>query len=215
MAIGIFMPTPVTYLGERFTFFGTKSGGRSFTFSDVDFGAPDSGRYILVVIPCYHSSNPGSFSISIGGVSATILTRHPIDAWAGGVQAYAKVTNGWSGDITITHSAGNSGYMGLGVYRLVDVKTVPTSGIGSEFTGSSHTTSVSLAARSAHFTGVVANVATEITMSGVNLDAKSKKSSHMGAVGHIYTPTAMTLTRKVSITGSSYKRVTGSTWIFN
>lgn len=215
MAIGQFHPGWVSLTDQRFLSFHINKNAKSFTFSSVNFGPPDTNRYILIVVPCYFSSNPGNPSCTIGGVSATTLVWGGNTNWANGAQFYAKVPSGWTGNIVISVSSGWFSCCAIGVYRLVNVKTVPTSGYHTKFTGSSTSGSVSMPANSAVFASMIVQNGTAVSWTGVTEDGSGRENSHFASVASYYSPTAVTRTVGASITGSGYKRITRSVWQFN
>jgi len=97
-----------------------------FTFSDMDLGAADDSRVIVVSGGCAFSNVTGTVSsATIGGISATIIVQKtdsfpPNDKQCSFIVA-ALVPSGTSGDVVITLSrslnSSNRG-MGIGVHRL-------------------------------------------------------------------------------------------------
>lgn len=104
--------------------------GSSFTFSGVSFGAPAAGRKIVVGIVCYSSTARQFSSVTIGGISASLVIR--LDGSNGTANANtaiyeATVPDGTSGDIVVTMSQ-LSHNCGLAVYRMLNAGAVVSSG---------------------------------------------------------------------------------------
>lgn len=90
---------------------GTDTGsGTSFTFSGKDIGTAASNRKVVVAVA--YNSAPAISSMTIGGVSATVVgTSTKCEIWQ------ANVPTGTTGDVVITFSGTNQ-RVGIGVWAV-------------------------------------------------------------------------------------------------
>lgn len=107
----------------------------SFTFNSVDFGVADSARRIYVVTLSYGSNLNRSTTMTIGGVSATRLTRNETTALSGRGIFAADVPTGTSGTIVADWSA-NVDQCSIAVYRVVNQQRALASAVFSQDTQS-------------------------------------------------------------------------------
>lgn len=131
-----YVPFSVSYVAGV----SSSSATSSYLFEDVAFGDADATRYIHLAIPFAKNSNSAPTSVTIGGVSATILNPVPDNFWLAGFHAYAAVPSGAVGNINLSFS-GNQEFVNVNVYRVVGTdKTPPASASANE----ANSTSVSL-----------------------------------------------------------------------
>lgn len=78
-----------------------RTSGGTVTFSGMDFGPARGNRTIVLALNC--TSNISVVSVTIGGVSATLLYR-PGDATSQPEYWYASVPSGTSGNVVVTMS---------------------------------------------------------------------------------------------------------------
>lgn len=110
----------------------TAGVSNTWTFSAVDFGAADSTRCIVVSITANGSTAKTVTSVTIGGVSATIIKQQSSSDWTGAIAA-AIVPSGASGDVVVNLS-GNSASCTIGVYRILGLSSA--AGIDSDSSAS-------------------------------------------------------------------------------
>lgn len=103
------------------------------TQAAVSFGAADPQRWIILALG---QVDTGTISaVSIGGVSATLTTAR-VSGQVKSRFAYANVPTGTTGDILITNSTTVAKRIVVGVYRVIDLKSVSETGGASNSAGS-------------------------------------------------------------------------------
>lgn len=98
----------------------------TYTFSSVNFGAADAGRYIVAAAAGRTGSSGVTVSsITIGGVSATIVVQDNNNSGGDNVVALAAaaVPSGTSGDVVVTFSTGMVRAL-VGLYRVTGIDGV-------------------------------------------------------------------------------------------
>lgn len=111
-------PLTLTFLNNYAT--ETDPDTSSKTFTSVDFGTPASDRYIIAAVGARNDS--GTFSsITIGGVTATIVVQHLDGNTASGI-AIAAVPTGTSGNVVINLSGSHESYY-LGVWSVTGLSS--------------------------------------------------------------------------------------------
>jgi hypothetical protein len=97
------------------------AGGTTITFTAADFGAEATGRRIYVAVLARASVLRTVSSVTIGGVSATLMAGNASSA--GPIAIYAaNVPTGTSGNVVVTFS-GSVTTTVISVYRVVDQTT--------------------------------------------------------------------------------------------
>jgi hypothetical protein len=96
-----------------------------FTFEDVNFGAAQLDRVIIIVFGVIDlvDTTEGITSVTIGGVSATVNV-HNIDVDAFNVQAAiatAAVPSGTTGDVVVEMDSNINGHARVAVYRATGI----------------------------------------------------------------------------------------------
>lgn len=89
------------------------------------FGAPAVGRVVAAAITATGGSSAAITSVTIGGISATRAAKVNFTAGDTAEIWYAGLSSGSSGVISITVSAGLSGFA-ISVYRMVGVLAAPS-----------------------------------------------------------------------------------------
>lgn len=118
--VGGFVGRPLSYSYEDFL---TGSGATTiWEFSAADFGAEDPSRAVVVAITALGSTSKTVSSVTIGGVSATIIRQQSDSDWTGAIAA-AMVPTGATGDVDITLS-GNASKVTVAVYRIIGLSSV-------------------------------------------------------------------------------------------
>jgi hypothetical protein len=78
----------------------------TYTFSSLDFGAATAGRYIIVGIAARAVGAGRTLdSVTIGGVSATLIANSPVSDTNISSLAIANVPTGTTGDVVVTFNA--------------------------------------------------------------------------------------------------------------
>ncbi|RYZ79550.1 MAG: hypothetical protein EOP06_26985 [Proteobacteria bacterium] len=91
----------------------------TYTFSSANFGATSARRFILVGYMARSASTLIASSVSVGGISATILGQNQIGGTVTGF-AIALVPTGASGDVVVTYS-GSMVASGISVWSLTNL----------------------------------------------------------------------------------------------
>ena len=98
----------------------------SITFSGMAFGADDANRTVLIVVHAFDNSYSVPSSVTIGGVSATVLVSYE----GGGSRAYASIwaaqPSGTSGAVVINGNGSIDSY-GASTWSLITSNSTPTS----------------------------------------------------------------------------------------
>jgi hypothetical protein len=121
----------------------------SYTFSAESLGTADSDRYILVGIAARAASARTISSVTIGGVSATILIDHSSSLSLAGF-AIAAVPSGTTGDVVVTFS-GTMVRCAIAVYRLLGLGSTTPTDTGTDGGVASLTTNLDINAGGAAF----------------------------------------------------------------
>lgn len=111
----------LAWLGSAFSATNTSS----YSFTSQPFGAPDADRYIIVGGYARSSSTGGVSSVTIGGVTATIvnLSNGADSSWF----AYANVPTGTTGTVAITYGVSQNRQV-IGIWSVPSAPTVDGSG---------------------------------------------------------------------------------------
>jgi hypothetical protein len=148
----------------------------TYTYTAVPFGSARSDRIIVVSIVASNSASRSVSSVTIGGVSATLVSSS--NSAAGLIFTatyYAVVPTGTSGTVSVVFS-GATRDVGVGVYSIVDASSsTPLSG-GTYSNSSSNSGSITLStsADAVIIGGVIVGTAvTAFTWSGVSSDFQS------------------------------------------
>lgn len=118
-------PFTLTYLTSD----NSDNNASGYTFSGINFGSAAANRLIIVAV---HNSGPSGKSLSsitIGGVTGTIV-KNQTSGFAGVAIAQALVPSGTSGTVVVTLSGSNES-CGIGVWSVI------TNTQGAQFTGAS------------------------------------------------------------------------------
>lgn len=116
-------PFSVTYLG---TPAAIETNAATHTYTGVSLGAEDPDRYISVAIVLLKAASVDPTSVTIAGISATILNPTGAGSWSTVFHAFAKVPTGTTGDIVVT-LGGNIDASTIHVYRVINPGTIPSS----------------------------------------------------------------------------------------
>jgi len=126
--------TPATLTYEAFA--TEASGNTTITYSSVTFGTANSNRVIAIVTAVRSaagSTNPIT-SVTIGGVSATVVTGTPFYGGSGSPYNsevwYASVPTGTSGNIVVAWTNATT-RTGICVYNIVTTTPTPSSGVAN------------------------------------------------------------------------------------
>lgn len=94
--------------------------GTSFTFAGLSLGDPSASRRIIVAVA--HNRNPAQTisTVTVGGVSATIVTNVNSANFLGAGLAIADVPTGTTGDVVVTF-ANTALQCAVAVYRVVNL----------------------------------------------------------------------------------------------
>lgn len=110
---------------EFLTSAGDSSNATTYTFSSQSLGDAASDRVIVVQAAGSSTGTGGVASLTIGGVSATLIdeqaTSNPADTTS---MWYAEVPTGTTGDVVVTFNALNA-RCGIGLWRLTGVTVTP------------------------------------------------------------------------------------------
>lgn len=125
------MAASVTFLQKA----GTGTNATAYTFSSQSLGTADADRYIIVGIVSRDTGQSTTLdSVTIGGVSATIVVNHRNLDGGGNTSfaaiAVANVPTGTTGDVVVTFSQ-ETLRCGIGMWRTVGIDTTPTDTGGS------------------------------------------------------------------------------------
>lgn len=121
MAIGMFMPMLMRRPSLEVSFLQfqkNQADTTNYSFANVPFGDPNSGRRILVAI---HSNFEGRSlnSVTIAGVAATVHLNSAPNSPAGVAWASAIIPSGQSGDVAVRlNSTGVR--CGIAAYRILN-----------------------------------------------------------------------------------------------
>lgn len=96
----------------------------TYTFTAEPLGAADSARYIIVTIGSRGAAARTINSVTIGGVTATVITQPQNSPHTVGI-AIAAVPTGTTGDIVIVFS-GAEQRCGISTYRAIGINPTPT-----------------------------------------------------------------------------------------
>jgi hypothetical protein len=108
---GVIKPTTVTYQGLAKTGFNLTN----YNFSSQPLGTASADRVVIVFVSSIRASGGHTVStVTIGGVSATILVQQSSSGLTGALVA-AAVPTGTTGDVVVTLSAGGAG-CGVGIW---------------------------------------------------------------------------------------------------
>jgi hypothetical protein len=110
---------------KAFSYQELKTDGDSlsaYTFAAANLGTAEVGRVIIVSITANGNAAKTISSVTIGGVSASILVQQSNGFWAGGIAA-AVVPTGTTGDIVVNLS-NTAGAATVGVYRATGLASV-------------------------------------------------------------------------------------------
>lgn len=121
----------------------------SYTFAGESFGAADSARYVLVGIGSRAGSARTISSVTIGGVSASILMDHSSSGSLAGF-AIAAVPTGATGDVEVVFS-GTMVRCFIGIWRILDLGSTTPTDTGTDGAVASLTTNLDISADGAAF----------------------------------------------------------------
>lgn len=91
----------------------------TYTFSSQSLGVADASRYIIVAAGGLTIGGQTIDSITVGGVSATVVNTVLGTQNARASMWIAAVPTGTTGDVVVTFSSGGSDNCGIAIWRLV------------------------------------------------------------------------------------------------
>lgn len=99
----------------------------SYTFAAQNLSTAAADRYIIVGVSARGVGAPTLDSVTIGGVSATLvaMARNTVSNLSVTTLAVANVPTGTTGDVVVTFSAGMV-RCGIGVFRTTGINPTPT-----------------------------------------------------------------------------------------
>lgn len=179
------------------------AGAGSITFSGMAFGADEVNRTVLVVVHVFDDNDTVS-SVTIGGVTATVLVSARSASLGAYTGIWAAQPSGTSGNVVINSSGIITAY-GASTWSLITGNSTPTS-VGSSISSFSFTENygaVSLfATQSVNGTNPTYTNATKT----YGIDIRSNEWSS-AAVGDLVDTSGT-----VSITESTYDSAVFATW---
>jgi hypothetical protein len=95
-----------------------------YTFNGVTFGTPEPTRVIHLAISCWSAANGLLNSVTIGGITATIIRQSPSGNWAKAIHVYAHVPLGTSGQVVLNFAATQDS-VAVSAYRVVGWSRIP------------------------------------------------------------------------------------------
>lgn len=107
----------VSYIGSA----SSGSTASSYTFSSTSIGTADSSRIVAVVVSASGGSTAGVDSVTIGGVSATVVNSTAFSLTTVGV-AYLSVPTGTTANIVVNLSASRA-RCSIDVYSVIGAST--------------------------------------------------------------------------------------------
>lgn len=134
-------PSVTWTAGTTFTTSGSSHSGGNY--NGMSIGAADSSRKIIAVVGWGSASDQTISSMTIGGVSATVVVNADTATSSGGLAiAIADVPTGTTADVAITFS-GTVARSGVSLYRVINLtsstihaSTTDTAATSGEVTGS-------------------------------------------------------------------------------
>lgn len=138
------------------------SAGTTITYSTRAFGAADANRVIAVFIAARMSTVNAITSVTIGGVSATLVpnTVQQNGGTNGSNSAiyYASVPTGTTGDVAVTYGAATM-RTGISIYSIITSTPTPSIGTGSSAGSGNPSYSLSVPAGGGGLSGVAEQAA--------------------------------------------------------
>lgn len=126
---------------SRTALFSDSANATTRTLTGVSFGAAAADRYIFLAFGTYNNGSAWNSSVTIGGVSATLIAKQRNGTANGNSEIWAAlVPTGTTGTIVITTVA-NQAYFPGGVFRCTGLQSLtPVSKFeGTETATESHT----------------------------------------------------------------------------
>jgi hypothetical protein len=182
-------------------------GGGTHTHSGLTFGPADPKRSIIVAFTGLNGVNGTVSSVTIGGVSASLVVRQQSQGLSTGVFIYiAAVPNGTSGSVVLGGVSASDWGSSVAVYSVLNLRSLIAADTGTDTTnvGGSVSTSVSVPSN-----GVVVSTSyalgdsTNGTLSGVVRDFTVAFSGARQSAGSLTVKSATTLTTGASFSGGS------------
>lgn len=98
----------------------------TYTFSSAGLGAADAAREIVLCVGWVNGAGVARSisTVTVGGISASIVAQHTTASGAGSGIVQAAVPTGTTGDIVVTFDAGASGCI-VGIYRIIPLSATP------------------------------------------------------------------------------------------
>lgn len=109
-------PPSISYITSTFD----DTNLTTYTFSSVSFGASAGRSLVIVGVSGRQGSNIQVSSVTIGGSSATLITRSDSDNACTGI--YAAAATGTSGNVVVTFSGGADA-AAIGVWAAYNLKS--------------------------------------------------------------------------------------------
>jgi hypothetical protein len=117
------------------SYFGLTSTRSSYTFNSVAFSEPSADRYIIVSVHGRQTTTPTLNSVTIGGVSATLLVQQRNTSSGLSISSFwiAYVPTGTSGSVVVTFSGNMGRCMGhsYAIYNLNSTTPISTATAGT------------------------------------------------------------------------------------
>ncbi len=179
----------------------------SGTFSSVNFGAANSGRYLVCALSNSETiGQSGNLNVTIGGVSATNIVTQAQNAISVETVAslwIAFVPTGTSGSVVVGGASG-IGNLSLSLYSLVSLSSTTPDATAQQGSGSNNLSqNINVISGGAVIAAAIANTSSgQCVWTGLNVDGNfGPTGSISGSQAHASQLAAQTLTVAPSFSG--------------